>query len=113
MENRCGYTVRCPMRRTLNILNGKWKAIILFCLREKPRRFGELRKFIPEATAKVLTQQLRELEEDGIIDRKVIPEIPPKVEYFFTDYGRTLEPVLDQMARWGWENIQSEAVSRG
>lgn len=93
--------IRCPVSRTLNIIGGKWKPLILYHLREGVCRNGELRRVMPEITQKVLTQQLRELEDDGLVERKVYPVVPPRVDYNLTQLGKSLEPVLDAMAAWG------------
>ncbi|HVV67474.1 MAG TPA: winged helix-turn-helix transcriptional regulator [Gammaproteobacteria bacterium] len=86
---------------TLKILTGKWKILILYSLYEGTKRFGELRRLIPKVTQRMLTNQLRELEEDRIIQRKVYAEVPPRVEYSLTDIGMTLKPVLIELKRWG------------
>jgi DNA-binding HxlR family transcriptional regulator len=91
----------CPVTTTLSVIGGKWKPIILHIVRDETKRFGEIKKLIPVISQKMLTQQLRELEEDGIIERKVYPVVPPKVEYSLTEYGRTLTPILDAMEDWG------------
>lgn len=91
----------CPVRATVGVIGGKWKPLILFYLKHRTVRFNELRRMIPDATHKMLTQQLRELERDDIITRKVYPEIPPKVEYSLSGEGQTLRPVLAAMAAWG------------
>jgi DNA-binding HxlR family transcriptional regulator len=91
----------CPVTRTMSVIGGKWKPIIMWTVRGGTRRFGEIRKMIPGITQKMLTQQLRELERDGIISRKVYAVVPPMVEYSLTEYGRTLTPILDAMAEWG------------
>jgi DNA-binding HxlR family transcriptional regulator len=91
----------CPVTATMSIIGGKWKPIILWCIQEEEKRFGEIKKLIPGVTQKMLTQQLRELENDGIIRREVYPVVPPKVEYSLTEYGRTLYPILKTMAEWG------------
>jgi DNA-binding HxlR family transcriptional regulator len=94
-----GYT-NCPVEAALDLIGGKWKAIILFRILEETRRFNELRRLMPGLTQRMLTNQLRELERDGLIDRKVYAEVPPKVEYSMTAFGRTLEPVLFALKQW-------------
>ena len=85
----------CPVTSTMSVIGGKWKPIIMWTVRGGTRRFGEIKKMIPGITQKMLTQQLRELERDGVINRKVYPVVPPMVEYSLTEYGRTLTPILD------------------
>jgi len=96
----------CPVEATLDAIGGKWKAVILWHLKDKVRRFGQLRKLIPDITQKMLTQQLRELEEDGLVNREVFPQVPPRVEYSLTEYGKSLRPLLNQMCRWGMEHLK-------
>lgn len=91
----------CPVDATLSVIGGKYKAIILHHLLERTMRFGELRRLIPQASHKVLTQQLRELESDGIIHREVYPVVPLKTEYSLTDFGKTLIPILTAICDWG------------
>jgi DNA-binding HxlR family transcriptional regulator len=91
----------CPVTTTLSVIGGKWKPIILYTLYKETRRFSQIKKLIPTISQKMLTQQLRELEADDIIHRKVYPVVPPKVEYSLTDHGRTLMPILDAMVAWG------------
>ncbi|WP_225767050.1 helix-turn-helix domain-containing protein [Inquilinus sp. Marseille-Q2685] len=91
----------CAVEVTLAVMGGKWKPVILYQLLEGPKRFGELRKTVGGATQRSLTLQLRELEADGILHRQVFAEVPPRVEYSLTEYGRTLAPVLDAMKAWG------------
>jgi len=94
----------CPLASTLNMIGGKWKPMILHMLSAGTMRFGELKKNIPPISQKMLTQQLRELELDGIICRKIYPEVPPKVEYSLTERGASLRPILDDLYNWGIEN---------
>ncbi len=91
----------CSVSVTADAIGGKWKPLILFYLESGTRRFGELRRLIPEATKKMLTQKLRELERDQIVRRKVYAEVPPRVEYSLTRHGESLSPILKQMSRWG------------
>ena len=91
----------CPVEATLELIGGKYKALILWHLSEKKLRFSELRKVITSATPKMLTQQLRELEASALIHREVFPVIPPKVEYSLTETGRSLMPILVAMRDWG------------
>ncbi|NEQ22862.1 MAG: winged helix-turn-helix transcriptional regulator [Microcoleus sp. SIO2G3] len=94
------------VQTTLKILGGKWKILILWHLKDKTRRYSELKRLMPEITEKMLIQQLRELESDRIVDRKVYSDVPPKVEYSFTDYGRSLEPVLQALCEWGQQHLK-------
>lgn len=94
----------CPVTATVSIIGGKWKPPILSRLVEGVRRFGELQRLVPNITKKMLTQQLRELEQDGIVERKVYHQVPPKVEYSLTAYGESLKPVLAAMEAWGIEH---------
>jgi DNA-binding HxlR family transcriptional regulator len=91
----------CPVETTLEMIGGKYKALILWHLAEKKLRFSELKKVIKNATPKMLTQQLRELEASALIHREVFPVIPPKVEYSLTETGRSLMPILVAMRDWG------------
>ena len=91
----------CPVASTLEVIGGKWKPLILYQLSDRPMRFSELRRVVPQATQKMLTQQLRDLERDGIINRKVHAVVPPKVDYSLTGYGQTLKPLLGLMCDWG------------
>lgn len=91
----------CPVETTLDVIGGKWKGIILYQLLEGTRRFNEFRRLNPGITQFMLTLQLRELERDGIIHREVFKEVPPRVEYSLTDFGRILEPIIVSMKAWG------------
>ena len=98
----------CPVSATLELIGGKYKALILWHLAESTLRFSELKKVIPHATPKMLTQQLREMELQQLIHREVFPVVPPKVEYSLTDLGRSLMPVLIAMRNWGSEYLRSK-----
>ncbi len=102
-------TPMCPVEVALSIIGGKWKLQIVYCLLEETRRFGQLRRLIPLATQQMLTLQLRELEQAGIVHRHVYAQVPPKVEYSLTELGRTLEPVVRQITAWGeWYCSQND-----
>ena len=96
----------CPLEATMYMVGGKYKAIILWHLTDKTLRYSEIHKRIPGATDKMLTQQLRELERDGLITRTVYPVVPPKTEYNLTEFGKSLAPVLDAMCDWGEEYLK-------
>lgn len=91
----------CPVDATISLIGGKYKCNILWQLIDNTLRFSELQKAVPNATPKMLTQQLRELEADGLITRVVYPVVPPKTEYSFTEFGRSIIPVLNAMCSWG------------
>lgn len=93
--------MECPLHAAINVIGGKWKTIILYILTDETMRFGELKKAIPKITQKMLTQQLRELEADGLITRVVYPEVPPRVEYSLTEFAKELRPILAQLCKWG------------
>lgn len=98
----------CPVEATLDLIGGKYKALILWHLSEGKLRFSELRKVITTATPKMLTQQLRELESNALIHREVFPVVPPKVEYSLTELGRSLLPILVAMRDWGTDYMRSK-----
>ena len=93
----------CSVEAALSVIGGVWKPVILFHLLERKMRFGELSRLVPNATQRMLTLRLRELEADKVITRTVYPEVPPRVEYSLTELGRTLEPVLLSLRDWGDE----------
>ena len=93
-----------PVTATMQVLGGKWKAILINAIyHTSPARFGELKRSVKGITQSMLTQQLRELEDDGLINRKIYAEIPPRVEYTLTEFGLTLSPIMQSMANWGNE----------
>jgi DNA-binding HxlR family transcriptional regulator len=97
-----GKYVPCSVEVTLKVMGGKYKPLLLYLLDEwKVLRFGELRRLVPHASKKMLTQQLRELESDGLLDRKVFQQVPPKVEYSLSRRGKSLAPILTAMGAWG------------
>ncbi|MGD9477202.1 winged helix-turn-helix transcriptional regulator [Shinella sp. G-2] len=98
----------CPVESTLSFLDGKWKGVILYHLMHGKLRFNELRRKLPSVTQRMLTKQLRELEEAGIVSRTVFPVVPPRVDYELTPAGRSLEPVIRALASWGSRNVACE-----
>lgn len=96
----------CPVETTLTLISDKWKVLILRDLLDGTKRFGELKKSIGHVSQKVLTSQLRQMEQSGLVSRKVYAEVPPRVEYTLTDLGYSLKPILDAMWKWG-ENYQA------
>lgn len=92
----------CPVTATMQVLGGKWKAILINAIyHTSPARFGELKRSVKGITQSMLTKQLRELEDDGLISRKIYAEIPPKVEYTLTEFGLSLSPIMQSLAEWG------------
>ncbi|AUA38598.1 HxlR family transcriptional regulator [Clostridioides difficile] len=104
---KCLDNYSCPIEATLALIGGKYKTLILWHLKDTILRFNELKKLIPKATPKMLTQQLRELESDGLIIRVVYPVVPPKVEYSLSDFGKSIIPILDSMCDWGSDYLES------
>jgi len=102
----------CPVNLTSDVIAGKWKPLVIYYLETRTRRFGELQKLIPGMTKKMLTQHLRELERDGVVSRKVYPEIPPKVEYSLTRHGESLKPILKLMSAWGTKHRERYGIPR-
>ncbi|MEW6736543.1 MAG: helix-turn-helix domain-containing protein [Acidobacteriota bacterium] len=96
----------CPVEAAIDVIGGKWKPLILWWLHQDTHRFAELRRKMPGITEKMLTQQLRELEADGIVQRQVYPTVPPKVEYSLTEYGDSLKHALKAMCDWGREHMK-------
>ena len=104
-KQRHAQYIECPVEATLDVIGGKWKGVILFLLMDETLRFSNLQRALPKITQRTLTNQLRELEADGLVHRKVYPQVPPKVEYSLTEKGRSLRTVLIHMRDWGQVNI--------
>ncbi len=102
-SKRALASINCPVELAIRIIGGKWKPVIIWHLRDNKKRFGELKREIKGITVKMLAQQLRELEYDGLIARKMYYEVPPRVEYSLTDLGRKLDPALKELKEWGTE----------
>ena len=109
--NTCSKTFSCPVEATIYLIGGKYKTVILWPLKNQTLCFGELQRLIPKATAKMLTQQLRELESQGLINRKVYPVVPPKTEYSLSEFGKTIIPILDAMCLWGSSYLEGVEVN--
>lgn len=105
---KSGKKINCPVTASIELIGGKWKTIILYSLLSGTRRFGEIAVRIPDISRKVLTEQLKELESDGLILREQYKEIPPRVEYSLTDLGKSLSPVFRELEIWGTENLLSK-----
>lgn len=110
-EGRNYKRYQCPVEATLEVIGGKWKPLILWQLRGYKMRFSGLQQNMQGISPKMLTKQLRELEEDGLILREIYPEIPPRVEYSLTEFGKTVLPVLDALCMWGNEYLGRDCSS--
>lgn len=102
----------CSVEATLDVIGGKWKGVILFHLLERSMRFNELRRLLSGVTQRMLTLQLRELERDGLISRTIYAQVPPKVEYALTDFGRSLEPIVLSLRAWGEQHMPTVIARR-
>ena len=96
-----GKIYNCPVEVTLSLIDGKWKGIVIWYLKDKTLRFNELQKLISNISQKMLTRELRDLEKNGLLIRKVYAEVPPKVEYSLSEYGKTLIPIIESVSDWG------------
>jgi DNA-binding HxlR family transcriptional regulator len=108
IEKKVALECDCTILASISIISGKWKPVIIWMLLSGPKRFGELHKAIQGIALKVLSRHLKELEADGIINRKVYAEVPPKVEYTLTEKGMSLNDVMQLLAEWGRKNIIAE-----
>ena len=105
-HSRLDCSPGCSVEAAISLIDGKWKGVILFHLQDGTCRFNEIRRLVPGATQRTLTNQLRELEQDGLIERKIYAQVPPKVEYSLSGRGRTMAPVLSALKAWGDANIE-------
>lgn len=101
---------KCPWTAALSVIGGKWKGLIWWRLSRGLTRSAALQRSIPQVSRKMLTQQLRELERDGIVSRRIYPEVPPRVEYALTDYGKSLAPVFETLYAWGDAHLQRKGA---
>ena len=106
------YVENCPVTATMGVIGGKWKLLILHLISNEINRFGKMSMILKDISKQMLTTQLRELENDGIVDRKIYAEIPPRVEYFLTEKGKTLQPIIRMMATWGNEYLIEHPVAQ-
>ena len=110
MEKVTSWNIEnCPVTATMGIIGGKWKILILYLIHNEINRFGKMSMILKDISKQMLTTQLRELENDGLIKRVIYPEIPPRVEYFFTEKGNSLLPIIDLMKSWGYEHLVPKA----
>ena len=111
MARKCDWKTGCAVEATLAVVGGRWKPVLLFHLLEGRKRFSDLCRVVPNATQRMITLQLRELEADGIVNRHVFAQVPPRVEYELSELGASLEPLLLQMRDWG-ERFKAENGER-
>lgn len=102
--------IHCPVQAVLNLIGGKYKTLIVWNLFGQTLRYSQLQRLIPRATPKMLTQQLRELEADGLVVRKIYPVVPPKVEYRLTNQGESLKPILEAIYAWGTDYLAGKGI---
>lgn len=105
---KCQDEVVCPVEITLAVIGGKWKSLILYHLSTQTMRFSELQRAMPHITQRMLANQLRELERDGVVNRTVYPQVPVRVEYSLTDDGRALYPIFKELFEWGVRRLSPE-----
>jgi DNA-binding HxlR family transcriptional regulator len=97
----------CALEAAMDVIGGKWKGIILYHLLDKTMRYNDIKRIMPKITARILTNQLRELERDGLVQREIFPEVPPRVEYSLTELGLSLRPIILLLSEWGESNIEA------
>ncbi|MEI2404134.1 winged helix-turn-helix transcriptional regulator [Niallia taxi] len=106
MKKTMKYSSDCALSKVQKLIGGKWKLILLWYISEQPRRFGEMHRSFPDMTQSMLTKQLRELENDGLLHREIYKEVPPRVEYSLTDLGQQFVPILQYMYDWGESHLK-------
>lgn len=106
MQSDKRYDYDCPLSKVQQLIGGKWKLILLWHISGEPRRFGEIHRTFPEITQAMLTKQLRELENSGLVHREIYKEVPPRVEYSLTDLGEDFVPILRHMYDWGEQHLE-------
>ena len=109
-QDQTSAEAECPVRTTVRLLGGKYKSVIMWGLMDGTKRFSEIQALVPEATSKMITKQLRELEADGLISRKVYPVVPPRTEYSLTEFGMTAIPLIRHMSEWGISFLEREGL---
>ena len=109
-SDRMTAEAECPVRATVRLLGGKYKSVIIWNLSHGTMRFSEIQAKMPDATGKMVTKQLRELEADGLVERRVYPVVPPRTEYSLTEFGRSAVPLIMHMARWGIAYLDREGL---
>jgi DNA-binding HxlR family transcriptional regulator len=107
-----GGIANCPIRNVVDTVSGKWSTLMLMALAERPYRFGELRRLVPDISQRMLTQTLRDLQRDGYVHREVFPTTPPSVQYSLTDLGRSMYGAMEHMLHWAENNFPSVAAAR-
>jgi DNA-binding HxlR family transcriptional regulator len=108
-DETCPPPEPCPLTAALEVLGGRWNLIVLYWLADGTHRFSDLQRLIPDVTHKMLTSTLRQLEAAGMVDRRVYPEVPPRVEYSLSDHGRSAQPVIEAVRRWGHMHLKHSA----
>lgn len=103
----------CPVSATLKIIGGKWKPLILYFISVDVNRFGQLQRMMPDCSKRMMTTQLRELEDDGLVHREVFAEVPPKVIYTLTNKGESLRPLFSELSKWGISNVLEPRLKEG
>jgi DNA-binding HxlR family transcriptional regulator len=112
-KKRYDCAVGCPVEVALDLVGGKWKGVIVYHLLQSTLRFNELRRRLPTATQRMLTRQLRELEECGLVNREIFPQVPPRVDYSLTEEGRSLAPIILAMHDWGTQRLKRQQHTSG